>query len=450
MTALLWLRRDLRLADHPALLRARATGGTVVPVFVLDQRLWRRAGLPRQAFLAGALADLAARTGGALQVLSGDPVTTIPATARHLGADSVHVSEEFTPYGRCRDEAVASRLPAGVAWVATGSPYAVSPGRVRKDDGAPFRVFTPFSRAWLRHGWRDPAPGVRTVDWQAYEGPHAADLPAAPDLGDVAIPEPTEAAALAAWGAFRDQRLHDYAAERNDPGKDTTSRLSAYLHLGLIHPRTLLADLAGRSGPGVDVWRTELCWREFYADVLHHHPASSWGNYDERFDRLRWDTDDRARERFGRWQRGETGFPIVDAGMRQLAAEGWLHNRVRMIVASFLVKDLHCPWQWGARFFLEHLVDGDLASNNHGWQWTAGSGTDASPYVRVFNPMLQGEKFDPSGDYVRRWVPALRGLSGDAVHTPWAHGAPEGYPERMVDHAAERQDALARYEAVRG
>jgi deoxyribodipyrimidine photo-lyase len=441
--ALLWLRRDLRLTDQPALLRAREAGGAVVPVFVLDRRLWDSAGAPRQAFLAGALADLHERTGGALRVLSGDPRVTIPGAARAIGAGSVHVSEEFTPYGAARDAAVREALDT--EWVATGSPYAVSPGRVTKGDGSPFRVFTPFSKAWLAHGWRDPAPAVRTVDWQTYEGPHLGELPTAPEV-DAALPTPTEEAARAAWHRFRDDGLADYDRTRNDPGADTTSRLSPYLHLGLIHPRTMLADLTGRSGAGVTTWRNEVCWREFYADVLHHAPRSSWENYDARFDRFRWEHDEAG---FVRWQRGETGFPIVDAGMRQLAAEGWMHNRVRMITASFLVKDLHCPWQWGARFFLDHLVDGDVASNNHGWQWVMGSGTDASPYVRVFNPMLQAAKYDPSGDYVRRWVPELRGLAGAAAHEPWEVGGVPGYPERMVDHAAQRADALARYDDVR-
>jgi deoxyribodipyrimidine photo-lyase len=442
---LLWFRRDLRLADHPALHGARDGGGPVVPVFALDRRLWDRAGAPRQAFLATALADLTERTDGALRIVHGDPRRVIPAVAAHLGAASVHVSAETTPFGRARDEAVATALGEDTTWIATGSPYAVSPGRVTKDDGSPYRVFTPFAKAWRAHGWRDPAAAVRSVPWLAYDGPHRAELPTAST--DAAIPTGTEAAAVRTWHHFRDGPLDDYASARNDPGRDATSRLSAYLHLGLLHPRTLLADLADRHGEGVEVWRSELCWREFYADVLWHHPTSAWDNYDRRFDRFHWDDD---RDRFGAWQRGETGFPIVDAGMRQLVAEGWMHNRVRMITASFLVKDLHLPWQWGARHFLDHLVDGDVASNNHGWQWTAGSGTDASPYVRVFNPMLQGEKYDASGDYVRRWVPALRALPGKAAHTPWDHGGAPGYPERIVDHAAERTDALARYEAIRG
>ncbi len=445
--ALLWFRRDLRLADHPALLAAR-DAGPVVPVFVLDPVLWGGSGAPRRAFLAGALDDLRDRTDGALAVLHGDPRRVIPAAARAVGAGSVHVSQEFTPYGVARDDDVAAALSGhGIGWVPTGSPYAVSPGRVTKDDGSPYRVFTPFSKAWRQHGWRAPAATARTVDWQTYDGPHGGAFPTAPAVAN--LPTPTEAAARAAWHRFRDNDLDAYAGVRNDPGADRTSRLSPYLHLGLIHPRTVLADISDRAGKGPDVWRSEVCWREFYADVLHHNPASAWGNYDERFDRIEWDTDARAHERFETWKKGATGFPIVDAGMRQLTGEGWMHNRVRMITASFLVKDLHCPWQWGARWFLDQLVDGDVASNNHGWQWTAGSGTDASPYVRVFNPMLQGAKYDPTGEYVRRWVPELRGLDGGRAHEPWEHGGAAGYPDRIVDHAVERTDALERYEKIR-
>ncbi|HEX7353201.1 MAG TPA: deoxyribodipyrimidine photo-lyase [Mycobacteriales bacterium] len=446
--ALLWLRRDLRLADHPALLAAADGGARVLPVFVLDEQLWVRAGEPRRALLAGALADLHARTDGALRVLSGDPRTVVPAAARAAGAGRVHVSGEFTPYGRGRDEEVAGRLAAqGVEWVVSGSPYAVSPGRVVKQDGTPYRVFTPYAKAWRQHGWRAPAARPRRVDWAAYDGPHVAPMPDMPAAAG--LPTPTEAAAWRTWRRFRDEHLADYARDRDAPGTDATSRLSPYLHLGLIHPRSLLADVAGRRGAGVHAWRTELCWREFYADVLFHRPESAWGNLQPRFDRLAWDDGPDARRRLGRWQRGETGFPIVDAGMRQLAAEGWMHNRVRMITASFLVKDLHLPWQWGARFFLEHLVDGDLASNNHGWQWVAGTGTDASPFVRVFSPLRQAERFDPDGEYVRRWVPELRGLPGKAALEPWNHDAPE-YVQRMVDHAEERAEALRRYEAVAG
>ncbi|MFM9083037.1 MAG: cryptochrome/photolyase family protein, partial [Actinomycetota bacterium] len=214
--------------------------------------------------------------------------------------------------------------------------------------------------------------------------------------------------------------------------------------------RTLLADLNDTKSQAH--YRSELCWREFYADVLFHQPRTTWENLQPKMDAMRLDTDAAAEARFELFCRGETGYPIVDAGIRQMLGSGWMHNRVRMIVASFLVKDLHLPWQWGARFFMERLVDADIASNNHGWQWTAGTGTDAAPYFRVFNPVSQGQKFDPSGEYVRRWVPELAEVDIKHIHEPWTLGvfAPADYPAPMVDHAVERDEALARYKAVSG
>ena len=224
-----------------------------------------------------------------------------------------------------------------------------------------------------------------------------------------------------------------------------TSRLSPYLHLGVIHPRTLLADLSSRRGESARRYRLELGWREFYADVLWADPTSAWSDLNA----LGVDYDDPGEE-FDAWQEGRTGFPIVDAGMRQLNESGWMHNRVRMITASFLTKDLHVWWPHGARYFLDRLLDGDVASNNHGWQWVAGTGTDASPYFRIFNPVTQGLRFDPSGDYVRRWVPELTDLPGKQAHEPWKHGGAPGYPDPIVDHADERAEALRRYDAARG
>jgi deoxyribodipyrimidine photo-lyase len=235
---------------------------------------------------------------------------------------------------------------------------------------------------------------------------------------------------------------------RNRPDVAGTSAMSHHLKWGEIHPRSLLADL----GPDDEVFRKELAWREFYADVLAQAPASARTSLDARFDdAMRWHTGPTADEHFEAWRLGRTGYPLVDAGMRQLRAEGWMHNRVRMVVASFLVKDLHLPWQRGAAEFMRWLRDADLASNSHGWQWTAGCGTDASPFYRVFNPVLQGLKFDPDGDYVRRYVPELRHLAGPAVHEPWRviDGLAHGYPEPMVDHAAERQVALADYADIK-
>lgn len=418
---MVWFRRDLRVADHPALAAAADRARQALALYVLDPRLLDVAGRPRVDFLFRCLRTLDERLGGRLMVVTGDPAEVVPRVARTVGASAVHVSADFGPYGRERDAAVAD----AVELVRAGSPYAVAPGRVRKPDGTPYRVFTPFSRAWQEHGWRPPAAtDESTVDW--IEPPESEPLPPGEGLADAA----------AEWAAFRDERLPDYARDRDRPDRNGTSRMSAYLRWGVVHPRTLLADLGGDAGSRA--YRSELAWREFYADVLWHRPESARRNLDRRFDRVELDHD---RERFRAWCAGRTGFPFVDAGMRQLLTEGWMHNRVRMVVASFLVKDLHLPWWWGARHFMKHLVDGDLASNQHNWQWVAGTGTDAAPYFRVFNPVTQGEKFDPDGDYVRRHVPELRHVPGRAVHRP---------ANPIVDHAHERRIALARYEAIRG
>ena len=433
-TTLLWFRRDLRLQDHPALLAA-SDDAAVVPVFVLDPRL-AGTGVRRDRLLAS-LAALRDDIGGALVIRRGDPATEIPRLAAEVGAAAVHISTETTPYGRRRDAVVERRLAqAGIPLVATGSPYAVTPGRVRTGTGSAYRVFTPFARAWREHGWRAPAES-RPVIWRT--GVESEELPGQ------ACPEAGERAALRRWEAFLDDGLGGYAHDRDRPDLDRTSRLSIPLKYGEVHPRTLLADLAahGIEKPGVERLVTELAWREFYADVLWHEPRSAWRDWRSALGTMRYDDDPRL---LAAWQEGRTGYPFVDAGMRQLLAEGWTHNRLRMVTASFLVKDLHAWWPAGARHFLHHLLDGDIASNSHGWQWVAGTGTDAAPYFRIFNPVTQGLRFDPHGDYVRRWVPELRHLPGPAAHEPWRHrdGYAAGYPERIIDHADERRDALAR------
>jgi deoxyribodipyrimidine photo-lyase len=449
--SVLWFRRDLRLADHPALLAARDAGnGAVLPLFVLDDALWEKSGQARRAFLSAALRSLSERMDGGLVVVHGDPRTVVPHVAATIGAASVHISADYGPYGRKRDDAVEKALQdRQIELSRTGSPYAVAPGRVTKEDGSPFKVFTPFSRGWRSHGWRAPAAAARKVDWAGYDG-KTHGLPDAPVPDGVELPEATEAAALRRWKAFRDNDLTGYADNRNVPAGDHTSRMSMFLKWGLIHPRTLLADLQQLSGKGSDTYRTELCWREFYADVLFHRPETARENYNDQFDGMRWDTGSSADKLFEAWATGQTGFPIVDAAMRQLLGEGWMHNRCRMIVASFLVKDLHLDWRRGAAHFMQHLADGDLASNQHGWQWTAGSGTDAAPYYRVFNPVTQAKNFDPAGAYVRRWVPELRDVDGAAVHEPWTlPGGVVGYPDPVVDHAAERIEALDRFQALK-
>lgn len=454
MSAIVWLRRDLRRADLPTLAAAheRAGDGEVSVCFVLDPALFDVAGVARQAWLAATLLALRRTYDGRLSLLHGDPADALTRFAVERGAASVHVSTETEPAGAARDSAVRAALAErGVEWVETGSPYAVTPGRVRTQQGKPFDVFTPFARAWRAHGWRAPAAepaGLRLAPadpadavWASVEA--ALDAPGVPTL-----PPAGEESALERWQEFLTDDLAGYATRRDRPDLNLTSRLSPYLKFGVLHPRTLLAELLARGGPDAERFVTELAWREFYADVLHHHPDSVTADLRPALAGMRYDDDP---DLVAAWQQGKTGYPLVDAGQRQLLATGWMHNRVRMVSASFLTKDLHVWWPVGARWFLDHLLDGDLASNAHGWQWTAGTGTDAAPYFRVFNPVLQGLRFDPDGDYVRRWVPELAHLTGAQTHEPWkaAHGYTGGYPQRIVDHAAERRDALARYAASR-
>ncbi|MEZ5204075.1 MAG: deoxyribodipyrimidine photo-lyase [Acidimicrobiales bacterium] len=441
-----WFRRDLRLADHPAL-TAAASRAPVVPLFVHDPA-FAGSGSNRVAFLHRTLDSLAAEAGGALVERVGDPVDAVVELAGEVGADEVHVTADFGPYGRRRDAAVAAALAArGVRLVATGSPYAVDPGTVRTKQGRPYRVFTPFSRAWRAHGWGRPLPVPASLRWERPVRSH--DRPAAAPTIDLQRWPAGEQAAWTAAERFLGGGLAAYREQRDRPDLDATSRLSPHLKVGSIHPRQLLALVD--DGPGAATFAAELCWRDFYADVLLHRPDTVWRNFTSSLDHLEWDEGPRADERFEAWASGTTGYPIVDAGMRQLLAEGWMHNRVRMIVASFLVKDLHLDWRRGARWFLDHLVDGDLASNQHGWQWTAGTGTDAAPFFRIFNPVAQGRRFDPDGDYVRRYVPELGAVAGGAVHEPWRCDdglfSPVGdYPAPIVDHSEERAEALLRYQ----
>jgi deoxyribodipyrimidine photo-lyase len=451
--SILWFRRDLRLNDHPALAAAHAAG-EVVPLFVVDPLLTATAGAPRRAFMADVLQSLDDRIGGALVYRHGDPADVLPALAAEVGAQQVVVSRDFAPYGRQRDAQVAARLAAvGCRFIGVGSPYAVDPGTVTKADGSPYAVFTPFSKAWRpiaaeRIGRRPATPAPAAITWVG-----APDVPCdgPPERPDVAcdLPSPHEDDVHRQWEAFVADGLDDYDERRNLPAVAGTSRMSIALRWGMVHPAQLLDDLDEVGGSAAhDVFRAELAWREFYADVLFHRPDTARENLQRSMDAMAVDTDARARHRLEAWQQGRTGFPIVDAGMRQLLATGWMHNRVRMITASFLVKDLHLPWQWGARHFMQHLLDGDLASNQHGWQWTAGTGTDAAPYFRVFNPAAQSERFDRDGDYLRHWVPELADLPAKTIHDP-GPARPTSYPAPIVDHATEREEALARYKSLR-
>jgi deoxyribodipyrimidine photo-lyase len=433
-----WFRRDLRLADHPALSvavdEARASGGAVVPLFVVDDGLMASGGPNRRAYLVRTLAALDDSLGGTLTLRRGRPEQVVAAVAAEVGAALVVATGDCAPYGRRRDARVATALAAdGRELRRVGSPYAVSPGRVVTGAGRPFRVFTPFRRAWAAHGWPLPSDPPAGATWSR----GSADVTLAeldPDPATVgAAPAPAgEAAAGELLEVFCAGPAATYAVDRDRPDRPGTSRLSPHLRFGTVHPRQVLARVT--PGPSGEAFRSELAWREFAADVLWHRPDSAWTSLQPVGDHLRSDTGPDADARFRAWAGGRTGYPLVDAGMRQLAAEGWMHNRVRMLTASFLVKDLHLDWRRGAAHFLDLLIDGDLASNNHGWQWVAGTGTDAAPFHRVFSPDRQAERFDPDGAYVARYVPEF--------------GTP-AYPPPLVDHAVERVEALARWQEAR-
>jgi deoxyribodipyrimidine photo-lyase len=451
--AVMWFRRDLRLTDNPALVAACAAAGTggVLPLFVLDPVLWEPAGPSRRGYLTASLRSLSRSLGNRLTVLEGDPVERVVAAARAVGAGGVHVAADFGPYGRDRDDRVEQALGEhGIGLHRLGSPYAVAPGRVLNGSGEGYSVFTPFARAWTDHGWRAPVEAPSRPRWLRID---ADDLPPAP-LPEVSLPdgftlpEAGERAATKRWHTFLDERVRDYDEARDRPGEHGTSGMSVHLKWGEIHPRTMLADLAPLRSAGAAAFRKELAWREFYADVLWRRPETAREYLRPEFAAMEYDEPG---DSLRAWAEGRTGYPIVDAGMRQLRATGWMHNRVRMITASFLVKDLHLEWQHGARHFMRWLVDGDLASNQHGWQWVAGCGTDAAPYFRVFNPTSQGKKFDPDGDYVRRWVPELRGVDTAHVHEPSRDpaGLPSGYPPPILDHADERREALTRLQHLK-
>jgi deoxyribodipyrimidine photo-lyase len=448
MSVVFWFRRDRRIADNPALLAAceKSADRAVFPIFPIDESFHNLKTLRAMSLIAS-LEALNEKLAGALSVKLGSVSELVLEAAKAANADTVFATRAFDTEGMLEQAAVAEKLFShGISLHLLDSYYAVEPGTVTKDDGTAVRVYTPFYKRWLARGWEEPYAAPQGVKWKMLPGWDQIPKP----VEDVPFKiRAGEDFALRTFERFRKRALRDYSENRNRADLSGTSHLSHALAHGEIHPRTLLAVLGDTQGE--EVFRKEIAWREFYADVLFRNPHTLNGYYEERFSKMRYDEGAAAKAKLEAWKQGRTGYPMVDAAMRQLLTTGWMHNRSRMIVASFLVKDLHIEWTEGAKWFEENLTDYDPASNSHGWQWTAGCGTDASPYYRVFNPILQGLKFDPEGNYVRKYVPELSHIPGPEVHEPWKliDGLAKGYPAPICDHSVERDESLRRLEEIK-
>jgi deoxyribodipyrimidine photo-lyase len=468
-TAIWWIRRDLRLGDNQALAAALKHADEVVPMFVLDPTLLasRYVGSKRTAFLLEGLRSLDSNLkalGSRLILRQGDPWTELAAVRAETGAGAVFAEEDVSPYARRRDARVAEDLPLHLVYGLTVCPV----DAVLKSDGTPYRVFTPFSRVWKalppsQAGEILPRPDRISSPTDL----ESQTIPTQPPLSSNAPFLPGEAPALDRLNAFVGGDIppvHGYAEGRNQLGQAGTSGLSPYLRFGMISARqvhvaaleAIDAAPSNQARKGAEAWLNELIWREFYIAILYNFPRVRRDSFRAGYDRIRWANDEQA---FLAWCEGRTGYPVVDAAMRQLAQSGWMHNRARMIAASFLVKDLLIDWRWGERWFMQHLVDGDPAANNGGWQWTAGTGTDAAPYFRIFNPVSQGRKYDPRGAFVRRWLPELIPVPDQFIHHPWTMPLEEQektgcrigqvYPAPIVDHAWARQRTLDAFAQAR-
>ena len=471
---IVWFRQDLRLTDNPALASA-ACAGNVIPLYVLEDNGATAPGGAsnwwRHHSLAALAADLGSR-GSRLVLRRGDALDTLTALIAETGATAVHWNRCYEPGAIARDRAVKAALrEQGIDANSHNASLLAEPWDVRTKTGGAFRVYTPFWRALKDRDIRAPQPAPSVLPtpatWPQSDRLEAWDLaPHSPDwaAGFSAFWSPGEVGARARLAAFVENAAARYKDRRDFPADAATSRLSPHLHWGEISPNevwhSVRSMLAAGQNPGVDsqieTYLKELVWREFSYHLLYYFPSLPTAPLNGRFDNFPWMSDE---ERLSSWQRGRTGYPIVDAGMRELWATGWMHNRVRMVTASFLVKHLLLPWQSGAAWFWDTLVDADLASNSASWQWVAGCGADAAPYFRVFNPVLQGEKFDPDGDYVRRWVPELAGLPARVIHAPWKAAAPvladagvelgQSYPKPIVDHSQARQRALDAFASIK-
>jgi deoxyribodipyrimidine photo-lyase len=467
-TAIWWIRRDLRLTDNQALLEAMRAADLVVPVFILDPKLLRShyVGEKRLAFLYAGLGSLKEQLelrGAQLIIRHSSPVQALRSIMAESGAEAIFAESDVSPYARQRDDWVADQLPLRLC----GSPAIQPPGSVTKRNGEPYTIFTPYSRAWKTLPLPVPdqipaAPERIAVHPSAKSGRiHSEQLPLAP-LRRGPIPLAAgEREAFKRLQAFLDgpnAPIYQYSRDRDQPAIDATSQLSPYLRFGMLSARLaasraheaihLAVDEEARKS--AETWMNELIWRDFYLHILYHFPQVRKGNF--RLQAIAWRNSP---QDLKAWQQGRTGYPFVDAAMRQLVQSGWMHNRLRMIAASFLTKDLLIDWRHGEIFFMQHLVDGDPASNNGGWQWSAGTGTDAAPYFRIFNPISQSRKHDPEGTYIRKWLPELASVPSEFIHAPWEMpietqerakcriGA--DYPEPIVDHGLAKERALNAY-----
>ncbi|MBS0376347.1 MAG: deoxyribodipyrimidine photo-lyase [Proteobacteria bacterium] len=474
-TAIVWFRRDLRLTDHPALAAATEGGARVVALYVhapAEDDPWP-AGAASRWWLHHSLAALGAALrarGGTLELAAGPSLETLLAVAAASGATEVHWNRAYEPAAIARDTRVKAALrAAGLTAESHPGDLLIEPWQLKNAAGEPFRVFTPFWRACLAALDSLPPPRpppariVAARDGAGASLDSLGLLPRLPwDAGFRAHWTPGEAGALDRLEAFLAHDAAAYAETRDRPDRPATSRLSPHLHFGELSPRQVLAATraaaaGGRATTGHDAFLRELGWREFSHHLLYAFPHMQSEPMDPRFRALAWRSDPR---QLAAWQRGRTGIPIVDAGLRELWTTGWMHNRVRMIVASYLTKNLGLAWLEGARWFHDTLVDADLANNIQGWQWTAGCGADAAPYYRIFNPVLQAERFDPERRYLRAWLPELAALPDEWIHRPFAAPAEvlaaagirlgEHYPAPAVDLAPSRDEALARWQAIRG
>jgi len=463
--ALVWFRRDLRDNDHAALSAALAGSREVHCAFVFDTDIL--AALPtrtdrRVHFIRESLVELDAALrarGGGLIIRHGRASEEIPRLARQLGVSAVFANRDYEPAAQQRDAGVATALSAsGIAFLASKDQVIFERDELLTQAGTPYTVFTPYRNAWLKRLTSAdygayPTCGRLAASNEAAGIPELADLGFAPsDLPEVGI-RPGMSGARALWDEFRPTRLQNYGATRDFPALKGVSYLSVHLRFGTLSIRQLVSAAVAQEAT---VWLNELIWRDFYFMILDRFPRVVDRAFKPEYDAIRWADWPQG---LAAWQAGQTGYPLVDAAMRQLKHCGWMHNRLRMVVASFLCKDLGLDWRLGERHFAEQLIDFDLAANNGGWQWAASSGCDAQPYFRIFNPVSQSEKFDPEGRFIRRYVPELAALDNKAIHAPWQLGrlAQEAlgvvigrdYPAPIVDHAAAREQTLARYAVVK-